>query len=41
MTLHRKTKRTQNKVNNIFALKQVKRDKRKAMLTNLIKQVGV
>ena len=41
MVLHRKTQRTQNKVNNVFALKQVKRNKRKAMLTNLTKQVGV
>lgn len=37
MLQHRKTKRLQNKVNNLIALKHLKRDKRKAVLVNLTK----
>ena len=35
MVQHRKTKRLQNKVNNLIALKHLKRDKRKSMLVSL------
>ena len=41
MLQHRKTKRVQNKVNNIVTLKNLKRNKRKVMLVNLTKQLGV
>ena len=40
MLQHRKTKRVQNKVNNLITLKQLKRDNRKAMLVNLTKRAG-
>ena len=40
MVQHRKTKRTQNKVSTLIALKHLKRNKRKGMLTKLIKKVG-
>ena len=37
MLQHRKTKRVQNKVNNLIKLKNLKHLKRKAMLVNLTK----
>ena len=40
MLQHRKTKRVQNKVNNLIALKHLKHLKRKAMLVNLTKRSG-
>lgn len=40
MLQHLKTKRIQKKVKNIVAFKQLKRNKRKAMLVNLTKVGG-
>ena len=40
MLQHRKTKRVQNKVNNLITLRHLKRDKRKAMLVKLTKHLG-